>query len=230
VRRAHACGRLNHITGDIALVAAGKAARAMAAQFAEIFDGRIVAAVVAGPPVEGVALLPDWRVIDAAHPDPDRHSVEAGEQALDLARRAGRDCLVVLLSGGASSMLCVPVTGLSLDDKAMTSRALMAAGAPIEHLNCVRKHLSAIKGGRLAAAAGRSATIAVSDVHYPVPDDPAVIGSGPTRPRFAWRWKSPRPCGAFRPRQSGTSSAGRPATSKRPSSQAIHASHERRSR
>ena len=86
----------------------------------------------------------------------------------------------MLLSGGASSMLAVPAPTLTLADKGVTSRALMNAGAPISDLNCVRKHLSAVKGGRLAAAAGRTTTLALSDVHGPVADDPSVIGSGPT--------------------------------------------------
>ncbi|MEP6593909.1 MAG: DUF4147 domain-containing protein, partial [Acidobacteriota bacterium] len=88
--------------------------------------------------------------------------------------------LLVLLSGGASSLLCVPARGLSMDDKTATAAALMRSGVAIDGLNCVRKHLSAIKGGRLAAAAGRSLTLAISDVHGPVADDPSVIGSGPT--------------------------------------------------
>jgi glycerate 2-kinase len=78
-------------------------------------------------------------------------------------------------------MLTAPADGLSLQDKIVTARALMNAGAAIAQLNCVRKHLSAIKGGRLAAAAaGRTVTLAISDVHGPIADDPAVIGSGPT--------------------------------------------------
>ena len=78
-------------------------------------------------------------------------------------------------------MLAVPAHGLSLQDKMVTARTLMNAGAAIAELNCVRKHLSAIKGGRLAAAAhGRTVTLAISDVHGPIADDPAVIGSGPT--------------------------------------------------
>ena len=77
-------------------------------------------------------------------------------------------------------MLAVPASGLSLADKLVTARALMNAGVAIAELNCVRKHLSAIKGGRLAAAAGRTITLAISDVHGPIADDPAVIGSGPT--------------------------------------------------
>src|SRR5262249_510056 len=78
------------------------------------------------------------------------------------------------------SMLALPVDGLTIADKVETSRALMNAGAPIDELNCVRKHLSAIKGGRLGAAVHRSLTLAISDVHGPIGDDPSLIGSGPT--------------------------------------------------
>ena len=88
--------------------------------------------------------------------------------------------LVVLLSGGASALLAAPVPGVTLEDKVATGRALMRAGVAIDGLNCVRKHLSRIKGGRLAAAAARTITLAISDVHGPVADDPSVIGSGPT--------------------------------------------------
>lgn len=77
-------------------------------------------------------------------------------------------------------MLAVPVAGIALADKARAARALMNAGSPIHALNCVRKHLSAIKGGRLASLARRTVTLAISDVSWPVEDDPSVIGSGPT--------------------------------------------------
>ncbi len=87
---------------------------------------------------------------------------------------------MLLLSGGASALLASPASGLTLDEKTETARALMSAGVAIDGLNCVRKHLSAIKGGRLGAEAWRSLTLAISDVNGPVPDDPSVIGSGPT--------------------------------------------------
>ena len=77
-------------------------------------------------------------------------------------------------------MLVNPAPGLTIGDKLATAQALMTAGAAIDALNCVRKHLSALKGGRLGAEASRSLTLAISDVHGPVPDDPSVIGSGPT--------------------------------------------------
>jgi glycerate 2-kinase len=139
------------------------------------------AGLVAGPrTTEGDPPSPiEW--FEAAHPAPNAASETAGRRALTIAAESRADgVLVVLLSGGASAMLAVPAAGLSLADKVDTARALMNAGAPIAELNCVRKHLSAIKGGRLAAAAARSVTLAISDVHGPVADDPSVIGSGPT--------------------------------------------------
>jgi glycerate 2-kinase len=122
---------------------------------------------------------------DAGHPFPNAASVAAGLRALELARESVPDFskggwLVVLLSGGASAMLAAPVPDVTLEDKIATGRALMRAGVPIDGLNCVRKHLSLIKGGRLAAAAARTVTLAISDVQRPVADDPSVLGSGPT--------------------------------------------------
>src|SRR4030095_15365935 len=100
--------------------------------------------------------------------------------ALTLASRSrDRGTFVLLLSGGASAMLALPAPGLTLEDKARTAHALMYAGTPIDALNAVRNHLSASKGGRLAAAAGQSVTLAISDVHGPAAHDRSVIGSGP---------------------------------------------------
>jgi hydroxypyruvate reductase len=141
---------------------------------------RAAAGIVAGPKMSGFTIPETLEWFDAAHPSPNVLSEAAGRRALSLASESRRSVLV-LLSGGASSMLAVPAQNLSLQDKMVTARALMNAGAAIAELNCVRKHLSAIKGGRLAAAAGgRSVTLAISDVHGPIADDPAVIGSGPT--------------------------------------------------
>ena len=142
--------------------------------------GRVTWSLVSGP--RGRSELPqgvEW--IAGAHPLPDAHSVRAGARALEIASRAREagQPLLVLLSGGGSSMLCAPVPGVSLDDKREVFGALMRAGADITQLNCVRRHLSLIKGGRLAAAAGATVTVAISDVHEP-PDDPATIASGPT--------------------------------------------------
>lgn len=141
---------------------------------------RVVRGVVSGPRGEG-PLPPGLQWFDAAHPYPNAASEAAGRRALAGAAESRQNgALLVLLSGGASSLLAVPAAGLSLQDKITTARVLMNAGVPIAGLNCVRKHLSAIKGGRLAAAARRSVTLAISDVHGEVPDDPSVIGSGPT--------------------------------------------------
>ena len=117
-------------------------------------------------------------VAPRSHPLPDEASVHAGEAALALAaeaRAAGGE-LVVLLSGGASAMLAAPAEGVTLALKREITRRLLSAGTPIHDLNAVRKHLSRIKGGRLAACV-RCTTFALSDV---VDDDPGAIGSGPT--------------------------------------------------
>jgi glycerate 2-kinase len=139
------------------------------------------AGLVTGPRSANLELPPHLEWFDASHPSPNAASEAAGRRALALAAESrSRGVLLVLLSGGASAMLAVPAGGISLSDKIQTARALMNAGAAIVELNCVRKHLSGVKGGRLAAAAGETVTLAISDVHGPVPDDPAVIGSGPT--------------------------------------------------
>jgi len=118
--------------------------------------------------------------IDGAHPLPDQRSERAALRALELASlRQGAGTLLVLLSGGGSSMLAAPAPGLSIEDKRRATDAMLRAGADIVRLNCVRKHLSCIKGGRLGVAAGTSLTLALSDVHSPE-DDPATIASGPT--------------------------------------------------
>jgi glycerate-2-kinase len=126
----------------------------------------------------------DVLVSRGSHPLPDAASVEAARRAMTLAReaRACDDWLIVLLSGGASAMMAAPAEGLALDDKIALTRWLLRSGLPIAAMNAIRKHVSAIKGGRLAAAAGPSITYAISDVHAPIEDDPAVIGSGPTMP------------------------------------------------
>jgi len=120
-----------------------------------------------------------FRVRETAHPVPDERSAAAGREALELAARVGEeDTLVVLLSGGASSLWSAPLPGLTLDDVRIVTGSLMSAGADIEALNTVRKHLTAVSGGRLARAtgAGRVEVLALSDVPG---DDPAVLASGP---------------------------------------------------
>jgi hydroxypyruvate reductase len=121
-------------------------------------------------------------MVEAGHPIPDAAGVKAAEEALKLAEGAGAgDLVLVLLSGGASANWIAPAQGLSLADKQAVTRALLRSGATISEINMVRKHLSRIKGGRLAKHARRARvlTLAISDVPG---DDPAVIGSGPTVP------------------------------------------------
>lgn len=120
-----------------------------------------------------------WHI--AAHPVPDDRSVVAGRAVLGVAGAAhDRDLLLLLLSGGASALMALPADGISLEDKQRASERLLNEGAEIHALNAVRKHLSSIKGGQLAAAAGGHVlTLAVSDV---VGDEPSAIGSGPCVP------------------------------------------------
>ena len=123
--------------------------------------------------------LVEWR--EAAHPIPDVRSVAAAERALQIAAHVGADeSLLLLLSGGASSLMAAPADGLTLADKQQVARTMMLSGADIHALNTVRKHLSRVKGGRLAAACrGTTLTLAISDV---IGDDLSVIGSGPGLP------------------------------------------------
>ena len=123
------------------------------------------------------------RWFDGGHPSPNGESVAAADAALVLATdaRARGELVLVLLSGGASALLAAPADGLSLEDKRAVNDVLITSGQPISIVNCVRRHLSRIKGGHLAAAAGRCLTLAISDVHLPE-DSPSDIGSGPTAP------------------------------------------------
>lgn len=121
-------------------------------------------------------------VAEAAHPVPDESGMAASRRILQLARDAGpEDLVIVLLSGGGSALLTVPAGDVTLEDKKRTTEALVKSGATIDDINCVRKHLSAIKGGRLAAACvpARTASLLISDV---AGDKPTVIASGPTVP------------------------------------------------
>lgn len=163
----------------IRVVAAGKAAFGMAMAVDAFLGARMTAGIMtASASVE----VPHWHLIPATHPKPSAESERAGREALALAdaTRTEGGLLLVCLSGGASAMLAVPADGLSIEDKSATTARLLAAGLDIGDINVVRRHLSAIKGGQLAARAGRTVTLAISDVCTPVEDDPAVIGSGPT--------------------------------------------------
>jgi hydroxypyruvate reductase len=166
--------------GRTVVVGAGKAAAAMARAVEEHWHGPLNGLVVTryghGVPCEHI------EVIEAAHPVPDGHSRDAAARILALAEPlTADDLLICLISGGGSALLSLPAPGISLPDKQAVSRALLRCGAPIGDINCVRKHLSAIKGGRLAAAAhpARVVTYLISDVPG---DDPSVIASGPTVP------------------------------------------------
>jgi len=121
-------------------------------------------------------------VIEAAHPVPDAAGYTAARRIVDLVGGLTADDLVLcLLSGGGSALLVLPAPGIALEDKQAINRALLRCGAPIGEMNCVRKHLSAIKGGRLAVAAAPTPVVSlmISDVPG---DDPSVIASGPTVP------------------------------------------------
>ena len=121
-------------------------------------------------------------VVEAAHPVPDEAGRRAAQRIAELTRGLTADDLVLcLMSGGASSLLSMPATGVTLDEKRAINKALLQSGAAIDEMNCVRKHLSAIKGGRLAAmcAPAKVVTLLISDVPG---DAPEVIGSGPTVP------------------------------------------------
>jgi hydroxypyruvate reductase len=161
------------------VVAAGKAAGTMLAAFVAASPREARTMLGVGPAGSPVPSGAEW--VDAGHPVPTDGSVRGARRALEVARRSGSgDLLVVLLSGGGSALMALPADGVSLEDKQHTVRRLLESGADIYELNTVRKHLSAIKGGRLAAAAsGHVQTLAVSDV---VGDDLSVIASGPTVP------------------------------------------------
>ncbi len=164
--------------GRTVVVGFGKAAASMARTVEDHWRGALSGLVVTrydhGVPCRAI------EVVEAAHPVPDAAGQAAAARILETVGGLGADDLVVcLISGGGSALLALPAPGLTLEDKRAVNAALLKSGATISEMNCVRKHLSAIKGGRLAAAAfpARLVTLAISDVPG---DDPAVIASGPT--------------------------------------------------
>jgi glycerate 2-kinase len=170
--------------GRIFFLAIGKAALAMAREVERRLDGKIAGGLAVAPETSAAAPpLPNIRIVTGGHPLPDRFSVEAAEAALGMVREARPgDLLLMALSGGASAMFAVPAKGLTLEDKIAATSALLKSGASIRELNCVRKHLSAVKGGRLAAALSPQAGL-ISLILSDVPgDDVATIGSGLTAP------------------------------------------------
>ncbi|MBL8334016.1 MAG: glycerate kinase [Rubrivivax sp.] len=173
--------------GRTVVVGAGKAGGAMATAFDDAWP--------ADAPMQGLVVTryghvpPAWgerprrlQLVEAAHPVPDEAGRAGAQRLLSLVDGLGPDDRVVaLMSGGASALLAAPAPGLTLADKQAVNQALLASGAAIDEMNCVRKHLSAVKGGRLAQRAHPAPvhTLLISDVPG---DDPSVIGSGPTVP------------------------------------------------
>ena len=169
--------------GRIIVVGAGKAAAAMAqateqhymaAGQTDKISGFVTTRHGYGLPTRII------EVLEAGHPVPDQMSIDTAQRALKLVATAGPDDLVLaLMSGGASALWSAPAPGISFDAKQALTKQLLRSGARITEMNCIRKHLSAIKGGKLAAAAGGASliTLAISDIPG---DDPAAIGSGPT--------------------------------------------------
>ncbi len=165
---------------QIVCVGAGKASGHMAQSLEQILgkyleDGIVVVKDGYGTHTKKI------QIIEASHPLPDARGVRAAKQILKISQSLTKqDLLIVLLSGGASSLLCAPAPGQTLADKQRTTNILLRCGANIHELNTVRKHLSVIKGGQLAqATSAKILTVIISDV---LGDDLATIGSGPTIP------------------------------------------------
>jgi hydroxypyruvate reductase len=164
-------------TGRVLVIGAGKASARMAEAVEAVWgpcEGLVITRYGYGRPCRGVEIL------EAAHPVPDATGQAATLRMLDLlGGLAEEDFVLALISGGASALLCAPSDGLTLAEKQAVNAALLASGAPISAMNTVRKHLSRVKGGQLAAAAfpARMLALMISDVPG---DDPALIGSGPT--------------------------------------------------
>ncbi|GAA2886176.1 hydroxypyruvate reductase [Aminobacter niigataensis] len=171
--------------GRTIVIGAGKGSAQMAAAFEKAWDG----------PLEGVvvtrygfaALCKRIKIIEASHPVPDANGLEAAKLLLETVSGLSEDDLVVaLVSGGGSALLPSPAGSLTLADEIAVNEALLASGAPISAMNTIRKHISGIKGGRLAAAAypARVVSLVVSDIPG---DNPALVASGPTVPDEASR-------------------------------------------
>ncbi|SNT36228.1 glycerate 2-kinase [Noviherbaspirillum humi] len=164
--------------GRLIVIGAGKASAAMAQAVEQHWDGPLEGLVVTryghGVPCRHI------EIVEAAHPVPDAAGHAAAGRILAMVQNLQPDDLVLcLISGGGSSLLALPAPGVTLEDKQAVNRALLASGASITEMNCVRRHLSAVKGGRLAAAChpARVVTLLISDVPG---DDPVNVASGPT--------------------------------------------------
>ena len=166
--------------GRLVVIGAGKASAAMARAVEDHWQGELSGLVVTryghGVPCDRI------EIVEAAHPVPDAAGLRAAARVLErVADLSPDDVVLCLISGGGSSLLTLPIEGLTLEDKQAVNRALLHSGAGIREMNCVRRHLSAIKGGRLAAAChpAEVVTLLISDVPG---DDPIDIASGPTVP------------------------------------------------
>jgi hydroxypyruvate reductase len=163
--------------GRVVVVGAGKAAAAMAKAVEDTWgevSGLVVTRYGHNVPCRFI------EVVEASHPVPDAAGMDAARRILDSVKGLGPDDMVLaLISGGGSALLALPAEGIALSDKQQVNKSLLMSGATISEMNCVRKHLSAIKGGRLAQAAypAQVVTLTISDVPG---DDPSVIASGPT--------------------------------------------------
>ncbi|WP_346891990.1 glycerate kinase [uncultured Roseibium sp.] len=163
--------------GKVVVIGAGKASARMAEAVEAEWgpcEGLVITRYGYGRPCQGI------EIVEAAHPVPDQAGLDATKRMLDLLAGLGEDDFVLaLISGGASALLIAPFEPITLAEKQAVNAALLASGAPIGQMNIVRKHLSRVKGGQLAAAAypARMLALLISDVPG---DDPASIGSGPT--------------------------------------------------
>ena len=163
--------------GRVLVIGAGKASARMAEAVEAAWgpcEGLVITRYGYARPTQGI------EIVEAAHPVPDQAGVDATRRMLALLEDLGEgDFVLALISGGASALLCAPAGEVTLEEKQAVNRALLASGAPIGQMNVLRKHLSRVKGGQLAAAAypARMLALMVSDVPG---DDPALIGSGPT--------------------------------------------------
>jgi len=172
------------VPGRTLILAIGKAGAAMARAVYRHMEGTVDGIVLTryGHSYPASQMPPGFTVFEAGHPLPDEHGIAATRHILDAVRALGPDDqLLALVSGGASALLTMPATGVTLADKQDVTRQLLQCGASISEINCVRTHLSGVKGGRLALAAApaKVVTLVLSDIPG---DDPALVGSGPTLP------------------------------------------------
>ncbi|MBF0877686.1 glycerate kinase [Gluconobacter cerevisiae] len=176
--------------GRTVVIGAGKGAAQLAAAFERVWTGPLSGVVVTR--YGNVCPTRFIRVLEASHPVPDEAGLKATEALFDAVKGLGPDDLVVaLICGGGSALLPCPPPGMTLADEAELNRILLASGAPISVMNSIRKQVSGIKGGRLAAAAApaKVVSLVVSDVPF---DDPAQVASGPTVPDMGTREEARR--------------------------------------